>query len=71
MKALDKYDGSNIKITRGFNERICNKYDLPIDYIDLASVYTKIETDKVIIYFNQDEIRDQYEKSFDKSCLIS
>lgn len=61
MKALDKYDGSNIKITRGFNERICNKYDLPIDYIDLASVYTKIETDKVIIYFNQDEIRDQYE----------
>ena len=47
----------------GDNSRICEKYELPIDYIDLASKYSKITyhskflKDNVTIYFNQDEIR--------------
>lgn len=63
VKALNKYDGKNIKVTLGDNAKICKKYELPIDYIDLASLYSKIEiygekvSDTITIYFNQDEIR--------------
>lgn len=63
IKALDKYNGKNIKIVYGDNTRISQKYDLPIDYIDLSSKYSKITfnstflKDEVTIYFNQDEIR--------------
>ena len=62
IKTIDKYNGKNVKIVLGDNVKICSKYDLPIDYIDLASKYTKIifnseANGKVSIYFNQDEIR--------------
>ena len=64
IKALNKYDSKNIKVTLGDNSKICKKYELPIDYIDLASQYSKIEVineklkDCITIYFNQDEIRE-------------
>lgn len=64
IKALNKYDGKNIKIIYGDNNKICKKYELPIDYIDIANVYSKIEIkgkyvkDNITIYFNQDEIRN-------------
>lgn len=64
VKALTKYDGKNIKVNLGDNSKICHKYELPIDYIDLASLYSKIEIysemfkDNITIYFNQDEIRN-------------
>ena len=63
IKALTKYDGKELNIVLGDNSRICEKYELPIDYIDLASKYSKITyhskflKDNVTIYFNQDEIR--------------
>lgn len=63
IKALSKYKGKNIKIFSGDNRKICNKYELPIDYIDLASLYSKIiltdpkTSNSLTIYFNQDEIR--------------
>lgn len=62
IKSLKKYKGSNIKIVNGDNSRICSKYNLPIDYIDLASVYSKIiynsaSNGQITLYFNQDEIR--------------
>ena len=60
IKAGKKYSGRSIKFTEGINTKICNKYNLPIDYIDLAGVFTTIETDNYIIYFNQDEIRNLY-----------
>lgn len=60
LKAIRKYTGRTLKITYGDNSMICRKYDLPMDYIDLASVITKIETPNNIIYFSQDEIRDTY-----------
>ena len=37
IKVLNKYKGSGLKITRGDNNIICTKYELPVDYIDLAS----------------------------------
>ncbi len=60
IKALNKYEGKGIKITRGDNSKISMKYDLPIDYIDLGSEFSTIELKDYIIYFNQDEIRSKY-----------
>lgn len=74
MKVLSKYDGKNIVISYGDNTKICNKYELPIDYIDLASVYNSIEIyntednkSKITIYFNQDEIRSKYTDLIDET----
>lgn len=69
-KALSKYvanKGTKIKVSIGDNSRICNKYELPIDYIDLASAYNTIESDSFIIYFNQDKIREVYKNKIDPS----
>ena len=60
IKACNKYNGRLIKIETGNNIKICNKYKLPIDYIDIASSISKIETEDFIIYFNQDIIRSLY-----------
>ncbi|MGL5750944.1 MAG: hypothetical protein ACRCXT_10485 [Paraclostridium sp.] len=57
-KTLDRC--VKVKTTIGDNSKICNKYELPIDYIDLSSIYSTIETSKHRIYFNQDEIRKKY-----------
>ena len=63
IKTLSKCSKSkNIKITAGDNSRVCEKYQLPIDYVDLASTYSKITfyspavKENVTIYFNLDEI---------------
>lgn len=60
IKAASKYTGRNIKFIYGDNTKICTKYELPIDYIDLAGTFSRIETKDFIIYFNQDEIRSLY-----------
>lgn len=64
MKALEKYKGDKVKIIYGDNRRIASKYDLPIDYLDLSKVYSKITVKsagvKYDFYFNQDEIREKY-----------
>lgn len=69
LKAANKYTGNKVKIIPGNNSKICNKYELSVDYIDLASVLDKIETENVIVYFNQDEIRSTY-KNIDDSYGI-
>ena len=61
VKAANKYTGRKIKFVTGNNKKICSKYNLPLDYIDLATIYSRIETDEYIVYFNQDEIRSTYE----------
>ena len=71
MKALDKYTGKNIKVIKGDNRRICSKYELPIDYLDLSKVYSKIIASKsgygkYEFYFNQDEIREKYKINEDQ-----
>ena len=65
VKAANKYTGRKIKFVSGNNKKICSKYNLPIDYIDLSILYSRIETEDIIIYFNQDEIRSQYENEID------
>ena len=47
IKALQNYDG--FKVLEGNNRQICTKYQLPIDYIDLASIYSIIETVLLLI----------------------
>lgn len=61
LKAVNKYNGRNIKFEVGDNTKVCAKYTLPIDYIDLAGSLNKIETKDYIVYFNQDEIRNLYD----------
>lgn len=60
LKAANKYKGNKIKFEFGDNTKVCAKYKLPIDYIDLAGSLNKIETNDFIVYFNQDEIRNLY-----------
>ena len=63
-KSLAKCNNKNLEVINGDNSRICSKYELPIDYIDLASQYSKIKFkskehgETVTIYFNQDEVRE-------------
>lgn len=47
------------EIIPGNNTKICKKYVLPIEYIDLASFFNKIKMKNHTIYFNQDEFRDK------------
>lgn len=54
LKALRKYNGNIIKPYYGDNKTICSKYELPMDYIDLASNINRIETKDIIFYFSQD-----------------
>ena len=65
-KCLDD-NKSKLKIVMNDNTRICSKYELPIDYIDLAGVYGTIETPQYIFYFNQDIIREKYKSKIDLS----
>lgn len=60
IKALSKYEGKDIIVTWGDTTRTCSKYELPYNYIDLASAIMKIETPDEIFYMNQDEIRSTY-----------
>ena len=73
IKALKKYNGKNIKVVTGDNSRVCRKYQLPIDYIDLASSFmtiTLIRDDKKAFefHFNQDTFLEEYQK-VDKNKL--
>ena len=60
VKTLKKLDDSTIKVFTGDNTAICSKYELPTDYIDLASNFNRIETKDTIYYFNQDDYRTMY-----------
>ena len=61
LKAISKYSGNKLKITYGNNEKVCAKYHLPMDYIDISESISKIESDDWIIFFNQDELRSKYQ----------
>ena len=68
LKALRKYDGNTLEISFGDNSKICNKYNLPIDYVDLASNLNRIESKDYVIYFDQDIYYNKYHA--DKSIGI-
>ena len=70
MKALNKQEYNHIKITTGDNTKVCSKYELPIDYIDLAANYSKIETPRYVFMFNQDEIHKKLNVDNNKGLCI-
>ena len=61
IKALTRFQYSDIKITEWDNSRVCSKYECPIDYIDIAGIIDKINTKNYTFYFNQEELRKKYE----------
>lgn len=65
MKVLNKNEFKGLKIKLGDNRKICSKYQLPIDFIDFASIYNTIETPKYIIYFNRDTVQNLYHNIID------
>ena len=60
LNKLIRNNSTQINITLGDNTNVCAKYELPIDYIDVASVIDSIETNKYKFYFNQDIFRTEY-----------
>ena len=60
LKALNKYDGKEIKVVYGDNKKVSKNFEAPIDYIDIGSVYSKISYNGFTYYFNQDEFKAEY-----------
>lgn len=71
IKLLSKKKYKNITVTEGNTEKICRKYELPMDYVDIGSVFSKIETNMYIFYFNQDEIRKLYKYDLSKGVPVA
>ena len=66
-KALLKYKGKDIQIIEGNNSRVYKKYELPMEYIDMGCMFTKIKfKDRSFISFNMDEL---VKYPIDKSLL--
>ena len=56
-KVLSKYQGKTIKIHTGDNTKVCSRYELPIAFIDIASLFSSIEfKDRSKLSFNMDEL---------------
>ena len=70
IKALTRFEYKDISIVEGDNSRICSKYEVPIDYLDIASSISKIITKQYTFYFNQDELRNKYEVDDSKGLPI-
>lgn len=66
IKTISKNEFKNLVVSNGDNTKICNRYELPIDYIDFASTYSKLSTPSKVIYFNQDTLRDEYGDKIDE-----
>ncbi|MDD3122027.1 MAG: hypothetical protein PHC62_00760 [Candidatus Izemoplasmatales bacterium] len=60
VKTLNKNKFNNLRILEGDNSRVCSKYEVPVDYIDIGSIYSELETDSVLFQFNQDKLRKEY-----------
>lgn len=60
IKTLSKNTFDKIHIIEGDCSKVCGKYEVPIDYLDLAGTYSKIITPTYTIFFNQDEFRSRY-----------
>lgn len=60
VKFFKKYKGNKVKVIEGDNTKICSKYELPMDYLDLAGGYNTIETSDFVIYFNPEHIIKTY-----------
>ena len=79
IKTLNKMESSkDFEIQFGDNSRICSSYDLPLDYIDISSVVSKITVTKKEgttmykweYYFNQEELNQKYGKIIDNKDTL-
>lgn len=70
IKSVNKYVNNvknpKVKVYYGDNTKICSKYSLPIDYIDIGKEFSKIEANDRTFYFNQDEIRSKFKVDLSK-----
>lgn len=71
IKALTKHKFKDINIVEGDCTKVCAKYEVPIDYLDLAGIYSKIITPQFTIFFNQDELREKYKVDDKKGLPIA
>lgn len=67
IKTILKNEFKSLKYEEGDFSRICSRYELPIDYVDMAGVFKKLTTSTYDIYFNQDELRDKFKDKIDES----
>ena len=65
VKVLNKNKFENLRILEGDNTRVCSKYEVPIDYIDLGSAFSEIETKNYLFQFNQDKLREKFGDKID------
>ena len=64
-KILSKYKGKNVKPIAGDGTLICKKYELPIEYRDLAGLYNSVElSNGDIISFNMDYMKELEEAGY-------
>ena len=62
-KILNKYKGDTIKVVEGDNSFVCAKYELPVEYRDLAGLYSKIiAKDGSYVSFNMDDMKELHDK---------
>lgn len=66
MKILKKNTYDKITVVEGDFSKVCDKYEVPIDYLDMSGVYNKIIAGDVTIFFNQDELRKNYKVESNK-----
>lgn len=71
IKTLSKHQFKNIHVVEGDCSKICGKYEVPIDYLDLSTSYSKIITPQYTFFFNQDELRNRYEVDDKKGLPIA
>jgi len=66
-KILTKYTGKDMKVITGSNAKLYKRYELPIAYIDMGNIFSKIEfKDGSYISFNNDNLN---KIPFDRSEL--
>lgn len=70
IKTITKNEFKSLKVQAGDNKKVCNRYELPIDYIDMASNFNKLITPNMTIYFNQLELREKYGDKIDEKAGI-
>ena len=69
-KTLTKSEYKNIKVTIGDNSKVCSKYEVPIDYIDLSGEFSVIETPSYKFIFNQDVLRETIKVDDSKGLCV-
>ena len=57
-KAINKYKGNEIQFIEGNNSKVYKKYELPMEFVDFGTMYTKIKfKNRSFISMNMDELQ--------------